>query len=113
VGFIIGPACIDVLDRTCVEECPVDCIYEGARKLYINPAECIDCGACEAICPVDAIVSDRRAGAGVTEFVRDNDDFFHAALPGRATPVGDLGGARLVGALGLDTALVAAYPSEN
>jgi hypothetical protein len=24
---------------------PVDCISEGRRKLYINPIECIDCGA--------------------------------------------------------------------
>ncbi|RFT23662.1 ferredoxin, partial [Bifidobacteriaceae bacterium GH022] len=28
-------------------ECPVDCIYEGDRTLYINPNECVDCGACE------------------------------------------------------------------
>ncbi len=38
--FIIGEPCIDVMDKSCVDECPVDCIYEGARKLYINPAEC-------------------------------------------------------------------------
>jgi phospholipid/cholesterol/gamma-HCH transport system ATP-binding protein len=34
---------------------PVDCIYEGARKLYIHPVECIDRGACEPVCPVEAI----------------------------------------------------------
>ena len=44
--YFIAAPCIDVMDKSCIEECPVDCIYEGDRKLYINPRECIDCGAC-------------------------------------------------------------------
>lgn len=43
--YVIAEPCVDVLDRSCVEECPVDCIYEGSRMLYIQPDECIDCGA--------------------------------------------------------------------
>jgi NAD-dependent dihydropyrimidine dehydrogenase PreA subunit len=35
--YVIGEPCVDVLDRACVEECPVDCIYEGERMLYIHP----------------------------------------------------------------------------
>ena len=35
--YVIGAACADVMDKSCVQECPVDCIYEGARSLYINP----------------------------------------------------------------------------
>ena len=53
--YVIAEPCIDVKDRACVEECPVDCIYEGERMLYIQPDECIDCGACEPACPVEAI----------------------------------------------------------
>ena len=53
--YVITGSCIDVLDKTCVKECPVDCIYEGVRSMYINPEECIDCGACEPVCPSDAI----------------------------------------------------------
>ncbi|HXT89920.1 MAG TPA: ferredoxin family protein, partial [Trebonia sp.] len=53
--YVIGETCADVLDRACVEECPVDCIYEGERMLYIHPDECVDCGACEPVCPVEAI----------------------------------------------------------
>ena len=53
--YVIGEPCVDVLDRACVEECPVDCIYEGERMLYIHPDECVDCGACEPVCPVEAI----------------------------------------------------------
>ena len=49
--YVIAAACIDAMDTSCVEECPVDCIYEGDRKLYINPKECIDCGACEPVVP--------------------------------------------------------------
>jgi len=33
VTYVIADPCIDVLDRARVEECPVDCIYEGARAL--------------------------------------------------------------------------------
>ena len=53
--YTICEPCIDVKDRTCVDECPVDCIYEGGRMLYIHPDECVDCGACEPVCPVTAI----------------------------------------------------------
>ena len=40
--YVIAQACTDVMDRSCVEQCPVDCIYEGARSMYINPDECIE-----------------------------------------------------------------------
>ena len=53
--YVIGAPCVDIKDRACVDECPVDCIYEGARMLYIHPDECVDCGACEPVCPVEAI----------------------------------------------------------
>ena len=53
--YVIAQPCVDVKDRACVEECPVDCIYEGERSLYIHPDECVDCGACEPVCPVEAI----------------------------------------------------------
>ena len=44
--YVIGSECVDVMHKACVQECPADCIYEGARVLYINPNECVDCGAC-------------------------------------------------------------------
>ena len=75
--YVIASACIDVNDKACVDECPVDCIYEGVRKSYINPKECIDCGACEPVCPVEAITQDRR--------VADGDEPFVEELPKTAT----------------------------
>ena len=53
--YVIAQPCVDVKDKACIEECPVDCIYEGERTLYIHPDECVDCGACEPVCPVEAI----------------------------------------------------------
>jgi NAD-dependent dihydropyrimidine dehydrogenase PreA subunit len=53
--YVITEACINTKDKACVDVCPVDCIYEGPEQLYINPDECIDCGACVPACPVEAI----------------------------------------------------------
>lgn len=61
--WVITGLCIDCLDTGCVSVCPVDCIYEPLElgkdglpnQLYINPDECIDCGACEPECPWQAI----------------------------------------------------------
>jgi ferredoxin len=58
MAYVIAEPCVDVMDTACVSVCPVDCIHleEGVdRKLYIDPDECIDCGACEPECPVNAI----------------------------------------------------------
>src|SRR5699024_10609858 len=55
VTYIIAHPCVDLTDKACIDECPVDGIYEGERRLYIHPDECVDCGACEPMCPVEAI----------------------------------------------------------
>ncbi len=55
MAYIITEPCIGVKDASCVDVCPVECIYEADDQFYINPDECIDCGACVPACPVDAI----------------------------------------------------------
>ncbi len=107
--YVIAEPCIDVMDKSCIEECPVDCIYEGDRKLYINPRECIDCGACEPVCPVEAISQDRRVSTEEAAFVEDNAAFFTEVLSGRDAPLGDPGGATALGAIGADTEMVTGY----
>jgi NAD-dependent dihydropyrimidine dehydrogenase PreA subunit len=57
VPYVIAEPCIDTKERSCIDVCPVDCIYETDRMLVIDPDECIDCGACVPECPVDAIYS--------------------------------------------------------
>jgi NAD-dependent dihydropyrimidine dehydrogenase PreA subunit len=112
VTYVIAEPCIDVLDRACVDECPVDCIYEGARALYIHPDECVDCGACEPVCPVEAIFYEGDVPAPWSAFTMDNAVFFANPLPGAGTALGSPGGAAKMGRRGADTALVASYPDR-
>ena len=74
--YTIAEPCIDVKDRACVDECPVDCIYEGPRMLYIQPDECVDCGACEPACPVTAIFYEDDVPAEWKQFTPINAEFF-------------------------------------
>jgi NAD-dependent dihydropyrimidine dehydrogenase PreA subunit len=106
VTYAITEACIDVKDRSCIEECPVDCIYEGTRKLYINQLECIDCGACEPACPMEAIGPASLASPESRLFAEDNGRFFAEPLPGRDAPLGTPGGASEIGPIDADTELV-------
>ncbi len=108
--YVIAEPCVDVMDRACVEECPVDCIYEGERALYINPDECVDCGACEPVCPVEAIYYEDDLPDKWSIYARDNAAFFTETLPGRDAPLGSPGGASTLGPLGVDTPLVAGLP---
>ena len=108
--YVITSACVDIKDMSCIEECPVDCIYEGDRKLYIQPKECIDCGACEPVCPVDAIYPDRTLTSDQLIERDDNKDFFYEVLPGRDEPVGAPGGAMKIGPLDTDTPRTAELP---
>ena len=104
MAYVINEHCIDEMDGSCVQNCPVDCIYEGLRKRYINPEECIDCGACLPECPVDAIIAPDESPEPV--WVADNAAFFMEPLPGRAAPLGSPGGADAIGPIGVDTPLI-------
>lgn len=108
--YVIGAACVDVKDKSCVQECPVDCIYEGARTMYINPNECVDCGACKSICRLDAIYWEGDLPDDQLPHLDDNAAFFSQVLPGRDCPLGSPGGAAESGPVGVDTPLVAAMP---
>ncbi len=74
--YIIAEPCIDLLDRGCVDVCPVDCIYEGPDQLYIHPDECIDCGACEPECPVTAIFVEEDVPSEWASYTRKNYAYF-------------------------------------
>jgi ferredoxin len=100
--YVINEACVDIKDNSCVKECPVDCIYEGVRSMYINPTECIDCGACESVCPVDAISFDADVPPESQHLLTRAEELF--------SQIGDPGGARRHGPLGTDHPDVAALP---
>ena len=74
--YVIAQPCVDLKDKACIEECPVDCIYEGERSLYIHPDECVDCGACEPVCPVEAIYYEDDVPEEWAEYYKANVEFF-------------------------------------
>jgi ferredoxin len=80
MAYYITETCIDVKDKACVEVCPVDCIHpidgEGEPMLYIEPDECIDCGACEPECPVEAIFAEEDMPEDQGRFVEINTKYF-------------------------------------
>lgn len=76
--FVIAEPCIDVKDKACVAVCPVDCIFgrDEDNMLYINPDECIDCGACVPECPVSAIFPAEDVPEHWRSFIKLNADYF-------------------------------------
>jgi NAD-dependent dihydropyrimidine dehydrogenase PreA subunit len=105
VTYVIAQPCVDLKDGACVEECPVDCIYEGKRMLYIHPDECVDCGACEPVCPVEAIFYEDDTPEEWKEYYNANVDFF--------SDLGSPGGAAKLGAIDKDHPLIASLPPQE
>jgi ferredoxin len=58
VGHVVTEPCVGCKYTDCVVVCPMECFYADDRQLYIDPVECIDCGACVPECPVGAIFQD-------------------------------------------------------
>jgi NAD-dependent dihydropyrimidine dehydrogenase PreA subunit len=100
--FVVTQACVDIQDRSCIQVCPADCIYEGGRMMYINPDQCIDCGACEEVCPTSAIRYDADLTDENEKFLELNAEFFDG--------IGPVKGARKLGKMDRDVEYVAALP---
>jgi NAD-dependent dihydropyrimidine dehydrogenase PreA subunit len=98
MAYVIAEPCVDVHDRGCVDECPVDCIYDGVRKGYIQPDECVDCGACEVVCPVSAIFHEEDVPSEWRHYIQIEREFFGSGVTGLGAP----GGAQNVGSAGVD-----------
>ena len=103
--YVIAEPCVDLKDKACIEECPVDCIYEGGRMLYIHPDECVDCGACEPVCPVEAIFYEDDVPGEWSAYTAANVEFFEG--------VGSPGGASRIGASERDAEIVMALPPQE
>ncbi|MFE0463287.1 ferredoxin [Kitasatospora sp. NPDC058965] len=103
--YVIALPCVDVKDKACLDECPVDCIYEGERMLYVHPDECIDCGACEPVCPVEAIYFEDDTPTPWHPFTTANAEFF--------TTLGSPGGSAKLGLIEHDHPMVAALPPQT
>ncbi len=87
MAYVIAEPCIDVMDTACVSVCPVDCIHYDPgtdRMLYIDPNECIDCGACEPECPVNAIFPEESLPAEWTVYTPINAQWYTDKAGARA-----------------------------
>ena len=84
MAYTIAEPCIDVKDTACVDVCPVDCIhpkkdeadFADFRQLFNDPNECIDCGACEPVCPVEAIFENEALPEKWKHFAQINADHY-------------------------------------
>ena len=74
--YIVKDECIKCKLMDCVEVCPVDCFYEGENMLVISPEECIDCGACEPECPVEAIFEESEVPDEWNKYIKINYEWF-------------------------------------
>jgi NAD-dependent dihydropyrimidine dehydrogenase PreA subunit len=74
--YVITEPCIGTKDQSCVEVCPVDCIYDAGDHFMINPEECIDCGACEPECPVEAIYPEDEVPDDMESYTTKAADYF-------------------------------------
>lgn len=70
--YIVTDNCVDCRFTDCVTVCPVECFHGDENMLYIDPDECIDCGACEPECPVQAIFEDSEVPEDKQEWVAIN-----------------------------------------
>lgn len=84
MAFVITEPCINTKEAACVSVCPVDCIhptpnepdFHNTDQLYINPDECIDCGACEPECPVEAIFPEDEVPDHWVKYIELNRNYF-------------------------------------
>lgn len=83
MAFVITEPCVGTCDTACTEVCPMDCIAGpenpeplNEKQLFINPEECIDCGACAPECPVEAIFYEDDLPHKWQHFLHKNAAFF-------------------------------------
>jgi NAD-dependent dihydropyrimidine dehydrogenase PreA subunit len=77
--YVICEPCVGTKDSSCVDVCPVECIYEADDQYYIHPEECIDCGACVPACPVNAIVAEEDVPPEWHRYIAKNAEHFAVA----------------------------------
>ena len=100
-------------DASCVVACPVNCIHPApgepgfaeAEMLYVDPAGCVDCGACEPACPVEAIFYEDDVPDEWLDYNDANAAFFD--------DLGSPGGAAALGPQDFDVPMIAALPPQN
>jgi ferredoxin len=95
MAYVITEPCIDVKDASCLDVCPVDCIYstDADNMYFIHPDECIDCGACESVCPVSAIFPEDAVPDKWKNYVEINKVYFNKEVSATSSSSGGPAGS--------------------
>lgn len=72
MAHVVTEPCVGCKYTDCVVVCPMECFYGDERQLYVDPGDCIDCGACVPECPAEAIFRDVDVPAKWSGYVRLN-----------------------------------------
>ena len=83
---------------------PWDRLEPYKARARAHPDECVDCGACEPVCPVEAIFYEDDLPEQWKEYYKANVDFFE--------DLGSPGGASKVGKIDKDHPVIAALPPQ-
>ncbi|MBK1787106.1 FAD-dependent oxidoreductase [Prauserella cavernicola] len=115
--FVINQGCCK--DSSCIPVCPVQCIrprpgdpdFTTTEQLYIDPATCIDCGACMDECPVDAIHSEFDLPEQLSDYLDINAGYFEENPIAESLPPDPVHRKLPAGHTGLSVAIVGSGPA--
>lgn len=82
MAYAITDTCIK--DSLCVNACPTDCIhpkedepgFAEATQMYVDPENCIDCGACVGVCTSDSMFAADQLPEDKQEFLAKNAAYY-------------------------------------
>ena len=81
MAYVVTSPCFGCKYTDCVVVCPTECFHEGDQMLFINPNDCIDCGACPSECPVEAIFPEWEVPEDQKEFIQLNAEMAEKCPP--------------------------------
>ncbi len=103
VTYVIAEPCVDVKDKACIEECPVDCIYEASGRCTSTRTSAWTAGG-----RASRSARSRRSTTRTTspeqwsEYYKANVEFFD--------DLGSPGGAAKMGEIDKDHPIIATLP---
>lgn len=82
MAHVITDTCVK--DELCADQCPTDAIhpkkdeaaFANESQMYINPDECLDCGACVSVCPTNSIFQADELPADKKDAAAKNAAFY-------------------------------------
>lgn len=86
MAYVICEPCEGILDGSCVEVCPEDCIYRGEDQFYIRPEDCTDCDLCREACLMGGIFPEEEVPPEWTGYADKAREFFRTHRQAEPAP---------------------------